>query len=388
MNYALIIDEVLDNTNQASENSKTLKMVKNDIKRILYEMHGKGETPKKLESFAIDKTGSTTETFADPDNINSDLNTGTLVIDAGNLEFVNTGDKLILNNQTGLLTFRIKGFGEFVPAPSGSMQNDFELKTYDSHDNLLQTETISFIDEDVLDNTYEIPINDLAGGRVELEFTVKDPNAEKVFINEVEWEVHTNSLQLPSTLFVPLEVAFFPTTTGSNPYESKEFFAEDYMKWIPNKISTGESIVFNPEDFVANVWWRTEQNINYDRKIGFYLEYVSGIWTLFYKPTFVGLITVYHSYFPTFDVTEASSVNMQEVFIDCLIAGVTLRQLDKLLLKSEGEIDVIKIKATIVRWAPRYASKLQEFAGQNKRKSETHVVKPNNILVDPGMNIL
>ena len=389
MSYGQIIDEILDNTNQVSENSKAIKSVKNDIKRILYEMYGTGETPKKRESFPVSKTGTTTEDFEDSGEVNSNLDIGDLVVVAGYLEFLNVGDILTLNNQTGLTTVRIQGHAVAQPAMTMT-ENIFTLKSFDSHDNELQSETIIFTSEDVLDNTYELPLSDLAGGRVEFEFLTKDVNLDYFELTEIDWEVHTNSLQLPADVFVPLEVAFFPTTAGSNPYESKEFFAEDYMKWIPNKIANEEgSLTFTPSDFVANIWWRTEQNINYDNKMGYYLEYVDSRWTLYYKPTFLGLVTFYYSYFPSIpNISETGTPNLQEVFQDCLISGVTVRQLEKILLKVDSEIGIAQVRSAIGRWTPRYNMKLVEFTGHNKRKTETHVIKPNNILVDPGMNIL
>ena len=388
MNYGQIIAEVLDNTNQHSEDSKAILMVKNDIKRILYEMYGKGETPKKRESFAVSKTGTTLEDFEDSGEVNSNLDIGDLVVVAGYLEFMNVDDAVTLNNQQALITIRIKGHAVAQPAMTMT-SNIFTLVSYDSSGNELGSETITFTSEDVLDNTYEMTLSDKVGGSVVFKLITKDPNLDYFELSEIDWEVHTNSLALPASTFVPLEVGFFPTVTASNPYDSKEFFAEDYMKWVPNKIEQSTGVVINPEDYVANIWWRTEQNIYYDRKIGYYLEYVDGIWTVYYKPTFSGVITLYASYFPSFPtISESGEPNMQEVFLDCLICGVTLRQLDKLLLKSKTEVDIAKINATIGRWMPRYGTKLQEFSGFNKRKTTTHFIKPNNILVDPGMNIL
>ena len=389
MNYKSIIDRVLDNTKQKFEDGKVIKTIKNDIYDTLRDMDNASEHPRKEYSTIISETDSAVENFEDTSDINSNLIIGSGITYDSDFALFGVNDIITIKNLTEL-TGIILVFGTEDPLVTANAETyEFTITPYDARGIAGTVTTINVTRDAVSTHTLDVALNDRVGGTCIIKCTaVPATNPTSARLNVLTWTVNEYEIEMPADMFIPFEAVFYPNTIPSNPYVTKEMYHEQYMKWNPNvrSLTDGELLAITDIDESVSVQYYNEENIEYDWKIGYYFHYEQGKVFLRWKPKFVGTVTVLYAYIPSRTIAEETAIDYLEIFTNCLVYGTTERQLDKILLDTENEVQSSNVRALISRYSAKYRMSLDKYAGF-RRLTQTHVIKPNGILSDPSMDI-
>jgi hypothetical protein len=370
------------------EDSKVIKTIKNDIYDTLRDMDNASEHPRKEYSVTISETESTVENFEDTNNINSNLAVEDIIYDS-NYALFELGSKITISGLTELVEIKLIFGTEDPPVTVDTETYDFTITPYNARGEAGTVTTINVARDVASTHTLSVALNDRVGGTCVIECTaVPATNPTYARLNSLTWTVNDYEIEMPADTFIPFEAVFYPDTIPSNPYVTKEMYHEQYMKWNPNIVSliSGEINAVTDVDEQLSVQYQTEENIEYDWKIGYYFHYEQGKVYLRWKPKFTGTVTILYAYIPSRTIAEETAIDYLEVFTNCLVYGTTERQLDKMLLDSETELASANIRALISRYSAKYRMNLDKYAGF-RRLTQTHVIKPNDILSDTGMII-
>ena len=381
MNYKRVIDRIFTNLHINDENSKDLRIVRNDIEDTLVDVFGRSEYPKKEVSFTIAETEDiVVNNFSNlPDNVTlTDVNAdGT--IDATDFGIIEVYPLKIINTCSFTVT------GTF-----GAIATIGTVKVLDENDTELFSDTFtqtSYPDPE----TFTFPIG-ASGVNLKLQIVVKAPAdmADCAIIN-FTYNVDDFTQRMPDDFFLPMEVKF-DGTTGKKRYVSKEMTPEQYMLWTPFKFTTDSDEVteVTAVDEELSTYQFTEENLDYDWKIGYYFQVTPDGIYLHWKPKFAGTITLYYSYLPTLTISDASTAQVHRTYVNMLVNGTTCRWLRRDFTKKDpqrNEIEFAGLRTAYSEYKVEFDRDLAVFAGWVDQRSTPAMILPFNFLNDSFMEL-
>lgn len=385
-----IIDRILDDIGEEKENSAILQSIKNDMSDVLVDIFGRAEAPRKNYSVNIDVEKQTLEDFADSDT-QWDLILTNFSISSDILEAtIGVTNTLLISelSQISTVSFTVNSNTSFPNgAPSGI------ISVLSENGDSLWTDTFSMLQGE--ENFTFSPAQSGTNIQLKIEIDVPD-NYLSLSIDNLIITKSFNELVMPSDFYVPLEVKF-NAGTGKTMYVSAEMQAEEFLKWRPNftDINTTDSIdVITDVQNEAMTYYQTEENVLYDRKIGYYFDIdKDNRVVLHWKPVFKGVITVYYAFIPTILTTDVSDVQVHRVFTDLLVFGTDVRQIRKKMMRlaqgtadiSEGALAVMRINLS--EYKNEFDRLLKVFTGWVNKEADTPRILPFSILSDDNMRL-
>lgn len=386
--YGEVIRRVLDNANIENEDSNKRQSIRRDIEDVLNDMFLNTESPIKTSSFNVNENEPVVEllSLVGYNSIVIDGITSAkdlyIALDYTNaaLDYANVTIKLVKSSGEVLIDEDLVFGEELHPTSTLAIPSD-ELPIGGTSG----TPIVSFA------KNYDIVFTDIVGATLTIT-NVKSPGtlpddtgSQFTFAGNFNYTETQSFIALPSDIYVPFEVVFkVSEKTKSAIYNSKELLEEEFMRWNPNGASDLNSEVLSSE-LKASVTEPTIENLEFDYHIGYFFKMGENNLELHFKPASQATVMIRHSYLPTTSVNETNPVPLHRAFNNCLVYGTTLKQLEKALMRATTEIDIVRIRTAISRYAPQYAQAVSHYAGFNRRKTDVHVVKMFGICDDPYM---
>jgi len=372
MNYSTIIREVLDNTNQERNSKNIVTSIKHDIEKTIRDMFTDAEAPIKSETFNLAE-------YADDAFVDAII---PVVLDVSVDSYTHTETIKSMNG----LTIVVNNESETPPAVGTSNLN---VTITSSTGEELLNQDISIVDAVITTEVIDILFNDVVGATMVLTGSAfSGGDADEMYITSVAWTKDFTSLELPSYIYVPFGANFRVSTLPSGvAYLSKEMAEEEYNRWVPLgaiKEVDEDSDIFEIDSNPATIVYSFE-NLEFDNRIGFFFSVVDDKLYLIFKPAVVGTVTIRFSYIPSLDIVEENAVPLHQAFINGVIDGTTIRQLQKMLLKVTDELGLIKIKSAMSLYNTSYKLTVNKFAGYNRKKTEVRSIKMFGIVDDTAM---
>lgn len=390
-----IIDRIFSNLGIAKENSNDIRTVKDDIQDTLATIFGTSESPRKLYEVNTTETEDTVENFTDETYISGLSFTvftqssplGNLVllpvsvpVEGGGTEIVSSTGIILVEDlsQINQVSFNLTGDISDTPTPV-----IVQILAEDNTE--LFSDTLDY-DGSALLHTV---LTGCSGVNIKLKITVTVPatwisiTVDNLIINKDK-----DNIILPDDCLIPYEARF---DCGSAQLVSKEMTAEDYMLWNPNKPFTSLSEVSPGVNETFALQANTDQNLLYDRKLGYYFNFVEDKVILYYKPGFTGTIRVWHSYIPDVVVNEEDTIKVNRTFIDMIVSGGTARGLLRKIttattLKTKlTEVELSALRIGFLEHKDNFKKLLRDFISMTSSKAEPELIRPNDFLNDTTM---
>lgn len=383
MNYKRVLDRVFTNLHIDDENSKDIRRVKNSVEDTLVDIFGRSQYPKKEVSFTINETEDITEDFAD-----------TTFID--NLTLTNIERNA--TNKNGDIAVSTTGTIEIYPLKN---INTCSFKVTGTYAATAITGTVNVVDENgtssfsgtfsqtTSNETHSFTIG-ASGVNLKLTITISMPaDISDGAVDDISYNADDFSVKMPDDFFIPMEVKF---DSGKKRYVSKEMTPEQYMLWTPFKFTTETDEVTDitaVDEELSTYQW-TEENLDYDWKIGYYFQVLPDGIYLHWKPKFSGTITLYYSYLPTITVSDTTTSQVHRTYVNMLVNGTTVRELRREFTKKDKdrtELDFAGLRLAYSEYKVEYDRDLAIFAGWVDQRSTPAQILPFNLLNDSSMEL-
>lgn len=378
MNYKKVIDRIFTNLHITDEDSKDLRIVRNDIEDTLVDVFGRSEYPKKEINFTINETEDITEDFADStliDNLTlTDMNTdGT--IDASNFGIIEVYPLKTINT----CTFTVNGTLGLI-AIIGT------VKVLDENDQELFSEAFT---QSTYPETFDFSIG-VSGVNLKLQVVVKAPaDMADCAVTSFSYNVDDFTQKMPDDFFLPMEIKF---DSGKKRYVSKEMTPEQYMLWSPFKFTTDDDVTTDVTavDEQLSTYQFTEENKDYDWKLGYYFQVTPDGIYLHWKPKFSGTISIYYSYLPTLSIADASTAQVHRTYVNMLVNGSTCRWLRRDFSRNDPqrtEITFAGLRTAYSEYKAEFDRDLAVFANWVDQRSTPPLILPFDFLNDSYMEL-
>jgi hypothetical protein len=384
MDYKLIVDKYCDSLGINNKDSKDYKQAKYDISDTLSEIYAVTEFPKKTQYFNMRETEDIVEDFADTTLIDNLTSSG-FTISGGKASTISSGNVTITNLKK--ITDIVLSVSSTPISPPLTIFPLLRFTVTNELSEVLYDETVDFTDDSGLEEEITQSIN-VTGVNLTLTILLnKNGQTSEASIHEISLIQDVTSVILPSDFLIPLEVIF---TQGEENkiVASSEISFERFQRWNPNKLFPSEDEVSSVTDLKPI--YATSENEEFDRTVGYTFNAESDGVKLYIKPTFNGVITLVYTHFPVYtDLTEGNSLQMHEVFAECVVDGAVYRRLKKNLIKaiSEAESDakVTAITISMREFKSAYQEGLKRFRAFTQKTADSVFVKPFSFLNDPDM---
>lgn len=371
MNYSRVIRDVLDNTRQDKNNKNLINSIKSDIEKTIRDMFTNSEAPIKTEYFNLDTT--------DTKDIES-----TVSLSSTNTSF-------IIDNIFSLKGYHIvaKQMSDISPILSSSVIN---ITITDSRGLEVVNSDYTIVGGNALDEVVsDLSQSDMVGMTMVVSVVSLGLNIDTINITTLSYTKVFNRLELPEYIFVPFGVSFKASNINNSAnFISKEMTEEEYNRWTPYGGLNSNEIAGDVFSLDGNptATGYTLENIEFDGRIGYFFTVVDNKLYLMFKPAILGTVAIRFSYLPLLTIDEENSIPIHNAFINGIIDGVTVRQLNKLILDVQDEISLIKIKGAISMYHESFKLTVNKFAGYNRKKTGVRSIKASDILEDPSMLIV
>lgn len=366
MNYSYIIHQVLDNLGLDRHDTNKIKSIKHDIEQTIREMYTDSEAPIRSESFNLSET--------DTDSITA----VPLVLDDATPAYTHTE---VIKSMSEL-TIVANNESETPPAVGTSSIN---VTITSSEGEELLNQDIPIVDAVVSTEVIPVAINDIVGATMVITgSSFSGGGVDEIYVTSVSWVKSFNSLELPSYVYVPFDAHFKVSIANSGAgYLNKEMTEEQYNRWVPyggiKNPPEGEVYILD-EGPQATVY--TLDNLEFDGRIGYFFYVYEEKMYLMFKPAVDGAVTIRFSYIPTIDTTESTAMPIHTAFANGIIAGTSYRQLQKMLLQAQSELEVAKIQTLQGQYMNSYKSSVKVFSGFNRKKTKVASIKMFGICDD------
>ncbi|WP_337872917.1 hypothetical protein [Ignavibacterium sp.] len=228
---------------------------------------------------------------------------------------------------------------------------------------------------------YSIGLTDI---RLILNEVIRNTNFLTKVYENTTLDSATTSLNLSTIndFLYPLEVLFL-SPEGAR-YITQEIFHETFLKWEPNVVLSGSF-----SDLVTQATPLTEhytfENFKLDGSVGFTFADTYPR-QLLWKPGVNGTLKILYVAKPAIP-TPTGTPELNSLFDDLLIHGVTARMLLRQLKEAKSEIEVVAIRTLYGEYQSLYkdaVGNLIEFTNKFSN-DEAKVAEPFFFLTDPDM---
>jgi len=371
MNYSSVIRDELDNTRQKASNKNIINSIKSDIEKTTRDMFVDSEAPIKSETFNLDTT----------DIVGLDTSQSLAVV----------GDTIIVNNVYSLkeISLTANNLSDISPIITSSVIN---ITVVDSDGLELSNEDANVELDTLLHYSLtSISYSDMVGMTITITLVSIGTDINSISISQLDYTKIFTRLELPSYVFVPFGASFkVSNDINSANYSSKEMTEDEYNRWTPfggvdNRDVVQEVLVINGSPATTAV---TIENIEFDNRVGYFFTVIDDKLYLMFKPAVKGAVIIRFSYIPVLNIEESKSIPIHQAFINGIIDGVTVRQLNKLIMDVTDEVSLIKLKGAISMYHESFRRTVNKFAGYNRKKTGVRSIKMIGILEDPSMIIM
>lgn len=370
MNYSYAIHQVLENLNKDRHDTNFIRSIKYDMEQTIREMFTDAEAPIKSESFTLTET-ETNSVASVP-----------LELSASSPAYTHTE---VIKSMSEL-TIVAKNESSTPPATGTSNLN---VTITSSTGEELLNQDISIVDDATVTEVIAVLVNDVVGATMVITGSAfAGGGADDLYVTSVSWVKSFNSLELPGYVYVPFDAHFkVSNLVDGAGYLNKEMTEEQYNRWVPyGGIDNTDGSVLILDDG-PNPTTYTLENLEFDGRIGYFFYVYENKLYLMFKPAVNGVVNIRFSYIPVIDTTESTEIQFHQAFINGVIAGTTYRQLQKMLLAAENELDIVKIQTLQGQYMNSYKSTVKIFSGYNRKKTGVASIKMFGIVDDFSMEL-
>lgn len=371
MNYKQVIDRIFDNLHVEKENTKDLKVVRNDISDSLIDAFGRSAQPRKEVSYTIAETVDVTEDFADDTLVDGmtltdiTVNSGVGEIAATDFGTIEVEPLKIINS----VSFTVNGtFGAIAVIGT--------VKVKDGNGTEVFSDTFT---QSSYPETHEFSPG-VNGVDYTLEVVIKAPaDMADCTVDNFTYNEDDFTQDMPDDFYIPLEVNF---DAPDKRYASKEMTREQYVNWNPNRALAEDADDLYEWDTVHTTNL-TEENIDYDNLIGYFFQQLGATAQLIWKPKFSGTITISYAYLPSITAADGTAIDINRRFADLMIWGATIKGLvRKLTSDNINEAKLAGIQISLRKYESDFNRLLHEFTNFMHKRTEAARILPFSILND------
>lgn len=380
MEYKELLKEYFDNLDIKDVKSSDMRKARADFKNTLKVMYGRSKFPKKTYCEEFDSTRIELEDFSDTVLLTG-LTTSlpdTQIIN-GQLQFNANGTVTYENNLSDLsqivLTF----------AGSGATGATIIISIENQLGEVLFTDTQTYS----VDGDYIFTPGLTKKCNMKVIITIEDivfPSGItnlSLNLDSIMFTFAKHNLTLPSDMIVPSKVVF----TSSEGYEiaSSEILLEEYVAWIPFRLTNSESLTSQVTDPIKR--YVTRENFLYDRTIGYLFRTdPSGI-SLWWKPAIRGKVTIVYSSLANIDIEEGKMDKALEAFSDALVAGATFRGLRRKLVTVDptNKASFDSLVVSVRDFKAEFRNRQKDWIEFTKARATAVKIEPFDFLNDPDM---
>lgn len=384
MNYKQIIKRVAEEVDVDINQKKDISRIQIDIEDALVDIFSLGHYPRQTHEIRVNKTGVITEDFSDTTLIDG-MTLSSFTVTAGEAK-LNLGQSgaIIITGLRDINTLKFVSRGTWTMQdavlPSGT------IVIYDAEENILWSDT------------FEVPEAD-----TDHEFAPAqlEPNMKVVIslINEPDWTSYLddlvitsskNYIEMPSNFFIPKEVTF-RNKLGGKLYDSKEITPEEFLRWNPTEPTEeqGENVTQVTEITESvTVLRSTSENIDFNYRYAWYFETMQdGSTRMYYKPTFDGLISVYHSFIPTPVSDPGTTIPTRRDEADLIVWNASMRYINRMFKKAQTELELAGLKTQYSELKQKYSKKMSDKVSRENNKVQTGHIIPFTLVNDTNMEL-
>lgn len=374
MEYKELLKNYFDNLGVEDYKTGDLRKARQDFADTLKSMYGKTKFPKKSYCEEFDKTYTLTEDFADSTfitGLTTSLPASQVI--GGELVFNVDGTITYQNNLDNLDNIVISASLAGSPVTASTIKVSIDNQLGEN----LFLDTQNFVASG--DYTFTPGLTNKCNFIVTITITLD--GATSMEIQSLVFTFAKNFLTLPSDLVVPSRVIF--TSSSGRELASSEIRFEEYKAWVPFRFTNPDGLTSEVTD--PKERYVTEENILYDRTIGYlYLAEPSGV-TLWWKPAVEGKVTLVYSALPTLNIEEGSFSNALEAFSDCLTAGATYRGLRRKAKDQSSEVSLSGLMLSMRDYKAEFKERFADWVEFTKPRATVHIVEPFDFLNDSDM---
>lgn len=208
------------------------------------------------------------------------------------------------------------------------------------------------------------------------EFQVDDDTTDATY--------ETESIEVPTKLYMPLEVKFSLTADQNLYYRAVELTEEEFMRWVP--ITDPETTTFTElvESSTPIAYYGSRENVLYDGCVGYVFTDANP--RIFkWKPAVNAMIKVLGVELPTDAISDITvSPNMHFAFHELLVLAVTIKQLTRMLKLAKNEIELVGLQTELRLYRSEYDEVANNFYGWANRNVNPQIIEPSDFLFDPS----